>query len=102
MKKKKSATFAKKSLNRNTVTIKIIIKLKTIVLILVNTEVLHIACNLKYSIPKEIPVVFHNGANYELVKEFEREFSCLGECTEKYKTFAVPITKEVKKICENG
>ena len=70
---------------------------------------LHIACNLKYSIPKEIPVVFHNGANYdyhfiikELVKEFEREFSCLGECTEKYKTFAVPITKEVKKICENG
>ena len=29
------------------------------------------------------------------------EFSCLGENTEKYKTFSVPITKEVSRIGKN-
>ena len=24
----------------------------------------HIICNLKYSVPKKIPIVFHNGSNY--------------------------------------
>ena len=24
----------------------------------------HVICNLKFSVPNEIPVVFHNGANY--------------------------------------
>ena len=45
----------------------------------------HSICNLKYSIPKEIPVVFHNGSNYnnqfiikELAKGFEGKFNCLG------------------------
>ena len=33
----------------------------------------------------------------ELAKEFEAKFNCLGENTEKYKTFSVPITKKVKK-----
>ena len=37
------ATFAKKRLNINRLMIKIIAKFKTIVVILVNTEVLHIA-----------------------------------------------------------
>ena len=39
----------------------------------------HKICNLKYSIPKKKPVVFHNGSNYyyhfiikELAKGFER------------------------------
>ena len=32
----------------------------------------------------------------ELAKVFEGEFRCLGKSTEKYKTFAVPITKECK------
>ena len=31
----------------------------------------------------------------ELPKEFGRQFKCLGENTEKYKTFSVPIEKEV-------
>ena len=55
--------------------------------------------------PKEIPVAFHNGLNYDynffikgLAKEFEREFNCLGENTEKCKTFSVPITKQVKSL----
>ena len=38
--------------------IKIIVKFKTIIIMLVNTEVLYIASNLKYSIPKEVPVKF--------------------------------------------
>ena len=62
----------------------------------------HNICNLRYKIPKEIPVVFHNGSTYdyhfiikELVKEFEGNFECLGENTEKYITFSVPIKKKI-------
>ena len=38
----------------------------------------HNICNLRYKIPKQIPIIFHNGSTYdyhfvikELVKEFE-------------------------------
>ena len=37
----------------------------------------HSIHNLKYSIPKEIPIVFHNGSNYEyhlIIKEQAEEF----------------------------
>ena len=44
----------------------------------------HSICNLKYRIPKEITIFFHNGSNYdyyfiikELTKELERQFTCL-------------------------
>ena len=64
----------------------------------------HSICNLKFNVPNEILVVFHSGSNYdyhfiikELGKEFEGEFECFGENTEKRKTFSVPIKKEVKK-----
>ena len=60
----------------------------------------HDICNLRYKKPKEIPVVFHNGSTYdyhfiikELAEEFKGEFECLGENTEKYITFSVPIKK---------
>ena len=85
----------------------------------------HNICNLRYKIPKEIPIVFHNGSTYdyhfiikelvkefegnfngstydyhfiikELVKEFEGNFECLGENTEKYITFSVPIKKKIE------
>ena len=63
----------------------------------------HNICNLRYKIPKEIPVVFHNGSIYdyhfiikELVKEFDGNFECLGENTEKYITFSAPIKKKIK------
>ena len=36
------------------------------------------------------------------MKEFEGEFNCLGENTEKYKTFSLPISREVKRIGKNG
>ena len=65
--------------------------------------VAHNICNLSYRIPKEIPIVFHNGSTYdyhfiikELVKEFDGNFECLGENTEKYITFSVPLKKEIK------
>ena len=61
----------------------------------------HSNCNLNYKIPKEIPVVFHNGSTYDyhfIIKQLAREFKyyleCLGENTEKYITFSVPIKKE--------
>ena len=41
-------------------------------------------CHLKYSLPKNIPITFHNGSNYdylfiikELIEEFENKFTCL-------------------------
>ena len=58
---------------------------------------------MRYKIPKEIPVVFHNGSTYdyhfitkELAKEFKGNFECLGENTEKYITFSVPIKKKIE------
>ena len=64
----------------------------------------HNICNLRYKVPKEIPVVFHNGSTYdyhfiikELVNEFDGNFDCLGEHTEKYITFSVPLKKNRKK-----
>ena len=63
----------------------------------------HNTCNLRYKIPKNIPVIFRNGSTYdyhfiirELVKEFEGNFECLGENTEKYITFSVPIKKRIE------
>ena len=63
----------------------------------------HNICNLRYRIPKEILVVFHNGSTYdyhfiikELVNEFDGNFECLDENTEKYITFSVPIKKEIE------
>ena len=32
----------------------------------------------------------------ELAKEFDGNFECLGENTEKYVTFSVPIKKEIR------
>ena len=62
----------------------------------------HNICNLRYKIPKKIPVVFHNGSTYDyhfiikqLAKEFKGNFDCLGEDTEKYITFSVPNKKEL-------
>ena len=52
--------------------------------------------------------MFHNGSTYdyhfiikELAEEFEGEFECLGENTEKYITFSVPIKKEITKKDKN-
>ena len=69
----------------------------------------HSICNLKYSVPKKNPIVFHEGSNYDyqfiikdLVEEFKKQFTCFGENTEKCITFTVPIEREVTRIDKNG
>ena len=69
----------------------------------------HSICNSKFSVSKKNYMVFHNGWNYdyhfiikELSEEFEKQFPCLGENTEKYITFTVPIEKAVTRIDKNG
>ena len=64
---------------------------------------MQLICNLRYKVPKEIPIVFHNGSTYdyhfiinELVKEFKGNSECLGKNTEKYITFSVPIKKKIE------
>ena len=51
--------------------------------------------------PCHYTVVFHNGSTYDyhfifkqLARECKGNFECLGENTEKYITFSVPIKKE--------
>ena len=38
----------------------------------------------------------------ELVEQSEGEFECLGQNTEKYITFSVPIKKEITKKISKG
>ena len=71
--------------------------------------VTHSICNLKYSVHKKISAVFHSRSNYdyhfiikEFVEEFKKQLTCLGENTEKYITFTVPIEIEVTRIDKNG
>ena len=66
----------------------------------------HSIWNLKYKVPKEIPIIIHN-ASYEthfmlnqLAIEFKGELKCIGDNMEKYITFSVPIKNEV--INNNG
>ena len=54
--------------------------------------------NLKYSVAKNIHIVFHNASNYdyhfiikELAEEFKKQFTCLGKNTEKYIIFTVKL-----------
>ena len=51
---------------------------------------MHNICNLKYSAPKNVPIVFNNGCAYdynfiikELAEEFKKQFTCLRENPEK-------------------
>ena len=59
------------------------------------------ACNIRYKIPKSIPVVFHNSSKNDfhliieqLAHDFDSPFNCLGENTEKYITFSICIFKK--------
>ena len=81
-------------------TLKNIIKSEIIVATGKYREATHSIFNLRYKTPKEIPVIFHNGSTYDyhfiirkLAEKFEGNFECLGENTEKYTTFSVPIKK---------
>ena len=61
-------------------------------------------CNLRYTVPKEIPIVFHNSWTYnydfvikKLAEEFKGEFEWLAENTEKCITFSVPLKNPISK-----
>ena len=61
----------------------------------------HRICNLKYKVPKEIPIIIHN-ATYDihfiinqLAIEFKGELNCIGDSMENYIIFSVPIKKEL-------
>ena len=58
----------------------------------------HSICNLRYSTERDLPVVIHNGSNYdfhliieELAEEFRTEIQCIPEDKEKSKSFSIPI-----------
>ena len=58
----------------------------------------HSDCNLRYKIPREIPIIFNNGSRYDyhfiikkLAEEFKGNFDCLEKNTEKYITLSAPI-----------
>ena len=58
----------------------------------------HSLCNLRYQEQRDIPVIMHNGSNYDfhlLIKDLAQEFTsdiyCLGENTEKNISFSIPI-----------
>ena len=60
----------------------------------------HSICSLKFKVPNEIPVVFHNGSNYDyhfIIKElanwFEGQFGCLGKNKRKLQKSIKMVTK---------
>ena len=55
----------------------------------------HSICNLKFTVPSEIPLVFQNGSNYDyhfaikaLENKFKGQFECLGKNGESTKLFS--------------
>ena len=69
-----------------------------------NRDAAHNICNLKFNVPNEISVVFHNDSNYdyhfiikELANEFEGLFECYGEKRERTKLFFVFHQRKLQK-----
>ena len=63
----------------------------------------HSICNLRFNVPKEIPVVFHNGSSYDyhfiikvLANKFVGQFKYLGENTTKIKIIETILMKNSK------
>ena len=62
----------------------------------------HDICNLRYKIPKEIPVVFHNGSTYdyhfimkELAEKSEGRFDCLEKIQKNILLFQYQLKKNL-------
>ena len=71
--------------------------------------VAHKVCNSKNNLPRKIPSARHNESICyyhfiikELAEEFEKQFSCLEEKTEKYIAITVPLENEVTRSNRNG
>ena len=78
IKTKKYVIFVKKNLKINMLKIKNILKLGPIITFTGEyTGAAHSICNLRYGVPKEIPIVFHRVSNYDyhfIIKELGEEF----------------------------
>ena len=97
---KRLATFVKSNLKINMLEITNIVKVGTIVII----RVAHTICNLKYPVPKEIPIVFHNWSNYDyhfiinvLAEKCWKRNYFFKRKYWKYITFSVPIETRWEK-----
>ena len=62
----------------------------------------HSGCNLRYKVPKEIPIVFHNRSTYDyhfiikkLAEEFKGEFEYLGENTKNILLFKCRLKEKM-------
>ena len=69
----------------------------------------HRICHLKFGVPSEIHVVFHNRSNYDyhfiinkLANDFEGQLEGFVENTEKYKNVSVPIETKVTNTDKDG
>ena len=66
----------------------------------------HNNCNLKYKIPKHIPIIFHNLSGYDahlFIRQLGEKFNtkdigCIAENKEKYISFNVKIPVELKDV----
>ena len=63
----------------------------------------HSICNLKYKVPKFIPILFlfHNGSTYDnhfIIRQISKDFNgyskCTSQNTEKYITFSMNVVKK--------
>ena len=67
----------------------------------------HNICNLKYSVPKKIHIVFHNGPNCdyhfiikELPEEFKKQFICLGKFIDSARFMASSLSNLVNNLSD--
>ena len=101
----KPVIFVKKKIKINKLNIKHIVKLEIIVIMQGNIELLRIANAIKILVYlKQLLSLFimDHFIIKELAETFEQQFTCLGENTEKYINFSVPIEKGVTRIDKNG
>ena len=92
--------------------VKNITKLEINAIIQVNIEVLHIEyviAYLKYCTSKKRTIIIHNAPNYdyhflinEIVEEFKKKFTCLGEITWRIQNFSISIENEVAGTGKKG
>ena len=65
----------------------------------------HSICNLRFSVPMKF-LQFSNFDYHfiikELANEFQGQFECLWENTEKQKILSLPIEKEIRKVDKDG
>ena len=104
----KFVTFVNKYLIINMQKMKNIVKLEIVLIIQGNIEVL---CKITKCAVIKNSYSFYGynyGYNYDYnfiikhsAEEFKTKFSCLGENTEKYITFRVPIEKQATRIDKN-